>query len=752
MLERVILHTGTEKTGTTALQSALSDQRAELAAQGVLVPTCLDYGGPHLRLTVACLQFNPRAPLIASFGFEDADQHRQFQRELQKDISVEVSASAADTAIISDEHINVHLNSAPMLRNTAKFLGVDPGRVHPVIFLRSQDSLLAAMMSESVKSLSIRHYSLDDPVAALKVTRYRFDYAAIINNLEEAFGVSNLIVRGYKAPSDVDVTQVFAQSVDINLRTPPSNLVSANRSVPAGLMPPLWRLGQEVAEQAGSQLRSEWRGLIDRLITDFPSRSFRLKETDALSFLRRFQATNESLVAKFPQLEDCFFSRAPNNSDPQDVLEVGIEQIIESAEQHLSKDAFVQLVAIGNDVVPRTSLGVAMPGQGEKTPRVESEPTVPTTCPVCAICYELDGEAARREGPQCPNCKASGRASALLWAIARTVYGEDRPIKLQPARKDIRIIGLSDGPVYRDLLASRFDYTNTFYHQEPFLDIMEPAEVYDGIADILISSEVFEHVIGDYSAAFRGAHKILKPGAKLILTVPYQNVGEHREHYENCTGYSSFQDDKGRWLAEIEYADGTKSVDHQPRFHGGLGKILKMRLFSRDSLQSALREAGFVDITFHDRNMPEHGIVWGKPSRLVTALRPRDQAADRAPQRRESAPRKADTLLGKEFAPTVDLMKLAEAEGADLLADPENAQTIADAICATFSTAKGPLEIAHKDEIAAISHRRSCVPKSSRPVPRANWTGNGDDVRPAERDLLLEPDAIGAIVEAIGNA
>ena len=68
MLKSLILHVGMEKTGSTSIQKALSEQRAALRAKGFLYPTGLDFGGPQIRLTAACLDFTPHSPVLAALN------------------------------------------------------------------------------------------------------------------------------------------------------------------------------------------------------------------------------------------------------------------------------------------------------------------------------------------------------------------------------------------------------------------------------------------------------------------------------------------------------------------------------------------------------------------------------------------------------------------------------------------------------------------------------------------------------------
>lgn len=253
-------------------------------------------------------------------------------------------------------------------------------------------------------------------------------------------------------------------------------------------------------------------------------------------------------------------------------------------------------------------------------PKQEGE-DVSAQCPICGNSYTINTNWNAREGHLCGSCTASGRSQAIAFMVSKYVFGNETPLAKQDKRTDLKVIGLSDGQIYAQPLSKICDYTNSYYHQEPYLDITNPPDHYLNSFDALISADVFEHVFGDPCHPFRGANRILKPGGHLILTVPFVNQGGYQEHYPGMVGYESKQMN-GQWVAEIEYANGYVEIDEKPKFHGGPGKTLEVRLFNRKRLREELEWAGFEDITFHDENLPHHGINWSVASRPITARKP----------------------------------------------------------------------------------------------------------------------------------
>ena len=113
------------------------------------------------------------------------------------------------------------------------------------------------------------------------------------------------------------------------------------------------------------------------------------------------------------------------------------------------------------------------------------------------------------------------RWRSIVHALSLELFGRSLAITDFPVRFDIAGVGLTDWEGYAVPLARRLDYHNTYYHQEPKLDITCPPPEYEGSLDFVISSDVFEHVPPPVALGFAGLRKLLKPGGVAIFSVPY---------------------------------------------------------------------------------------------------------------------------------------------------------------------------------------------------------------------------------------
>ena len=219
------------------------------------------------------------------------------------------------------------------------------------------------------------------------------------------------------------------------------------------------------------------------------------------------------------------------------------------------------------------------------------------------------------------------RVRVLMFALTKA-------LRLHPVllwnRPDhgIRGVGLSDAEVYASVLRELFDYTNTFFHQRPRLDICADDPAYSGL-DFIISSDVFEHVQPPVEKAFQNCHRMLKKGGVLILTVPYGLT--QRETIEHFPSLKDWHLEKRRMpgggreqvLVNVN-AKGEREVFDKLNFHGGPGQTLEMRQFGKGHLLELATQNGFDVEEILEDDVPLFGI-WnqGNLNSLPMILRKR---------------------------------------------------------------------------------------------------------------------------------
>jgi hypothetical protein len=260
---------------------------------------------------------------------------------------------------------------------------------------------------------------------------------------------------------------------------------------------------------------------------------------------------------------------------------------------------------------------------------VEPE-TISFECNICGERCLVAIDQLQREAASCEACGSSPRARAVIRALSLELFGQNLVLRDFPESRGISGLGMTDWDGYAVRLAEKFRYTNTYYHQEPRLDISNPeiAESLVQSSDFIISSEIFEHVVPPVRRAFENSFKMLKRGGVLVLTVPYGTQAETVEHFPELYDFTIIADHESYRLKNVSQA-GEVQEFHDLVFHGGPGATLEMRVFAEAALLQHLAEAGFQNITVHRTPDLPHGIWWPEPWAFpLSARRPTPDVSD----------------------------------------------------------------------------------------------------------------------------
>lgn len=232
------------------------------------------------------------------------------------------------------------------------------------------------------------------------------------------------------------------------------------------------------------------------------------------------------------------------------------------------------------------------------------------TCNICGVQNEYPTEALHhRELINCISCGCCARFRGIARVVQeRLLYNTTRCLGQAWPRKTIKGIGISDDLRYSCHLERLFEYTNTFFHTEPRLDITTQVFGSPGEWDFIICSEVLEHVLSPVSASLLNLNRMLRLGGTLILSTPYLDGYESIEHFPHLHQFTVDQIDD-RWIVSNTRRDGMSEQFQDPIFHGGPGATLEMRVFGEGDLFSLLFHAGFHVQVYEPKNL-ECGFVW----------------------------------------------------------------------------------------------------------------------------------------------
>jgi hypothetical protein len=284
MTKKLILHIGTEKTGTTSIQDFLSENKAELESQGVFIPQspCGSVSAPnHRRLATACFNNGNTDDSFVDFNIKNLEEWRI---ATFKEIKSELVSSSISTHILSSEHFSSRLTSKSEISRLYDFLKEIYSEIKIVVYFRRQDEYAVSLYSTYLKSGGVSKKIL--PVSA---GASRYDYYDICKKWEGVFGSNTIDVRIFdrKVLRDGNVVSDFCHISGIDETNTKEGAQESNPSITP--------LAQEILR--GFNLLSEEKemnykvkeNLVKYLETNYkgqprlPQRDFLIKWFDAFS-------------------------------------------------------------------------------------------------------------------------------------------------------------------------------------------------------------------------------------------------------------------------------------------------------------------------------------------------------------------------------------------------------------------------------------------------------------------------------------
>lgn len=291
MIARCWLHIGTEKTGSTSIQTFLAENRAALRVRGWLYPRTTGIRAHH--------------DLVAySLDDERDDDTRRatggrqfsldvFRRLLLESLENEITASGASTLALSNERLATRL-----LRPTeiARIKGLCDRFAHEtkvVVYLRNQPDFLVSRYTNVIWEGGTREFDFQGRTAIA-------DYALLLDRWSHEFGKENLVVRRFE-PVDFpncDLIADFTRSIGLDasgLHAPPRT----NPSLDAKSLAFLRGLNRRLPRALAGRIRPI-RGAIVRVLQRRRGRTrFVIPRAEAERIEAAYRESNERVAADY---------------------------------------------------------------------------------------------------------------------------------------------------------------------------------------------------------------------------------------------------------------------------------------------------------------------------------------------------------------------------------------------------------------------------------------------------------------------
>lgn len=312
---RAILHIGTEKTGTSSLQSFLARNRDRLNARGFHYPV---FAGPvsHEGLAAYAMADDRFDDLRLNQTVHDAAELAAFRADFERRAAEELAAHAGRTIIFSGEHCSSRLRSRAEVARLKALLGRFFDRIDVAVYLRRQDEVAVSLYSTALKSGN--EWSSIFP--ALRDVSRHFDYDGMLRRWASEFGPGHVHPRIF-APDEMAGGSVVEDFCEIwKLGGGYQAVARTNESLCPPAQEFLRRLNRAVPPVVSGRTNALRGDLAQPISRAYAGKGRRPARAEAQAFLAQFADTNEAVRARwFPERKQLFpdnFSAYPEHEDP----------------------------------------------------------------------------------------------------------------------------------------------------------------------------------------------------------------------------------------------------------------------------------------------------------------------------------------------------------------------------------------------------------------------------------------------------
>lgn len=302
-MKELVLHIGTEKTGTTSIQEFLALNRANLKNAGILYPASLGQSN-HVRLA-ACADIEPWRLAKAHFKIVNKDSFLVFRHHVLQKFQLELQESNCQRVIISNEHLHSHVNQSEQFLFLKDILEKNFSSIKILIYFRRQDLMAVSRYYTALKVGFIPSGHFD-----VSTKDYYFNFFSIYQNWAQHFGAENINVRIFSKEKFLNHNLIddFCSSAEIGntngFYLP--NRENSSLSMEAECL--LIELNKRIIEKKLELTDNQRTHLIEQFSKQFKGNiRFPIREL-ATNFYHAFDQSNADLQQKLNMLDEPLFN------------------------------------------------------------------------------------------------------------------------------------------------------------------------------------------------------------------------------------------------------------------------------------------------------------------------------------------------------------------------------------------------------------------------------------------------------------
>ncbi len=303
-VDRIVLHIGTEKTGTSSIQHFLSGNRAALGADGIVYPLFTGPNGGSQWGFVAAVARRPwKSDIGARLEIRDQASASVYRKRLIDAIDQELAACPdRHTLLVSCEHFHSRLRKPGRVRALQKLLSRWSDKVEVILYLRRQDRVAVSLYSTRLKSGNPTPEVF--PAIEGEQLPYYYDYECVYDTWCQVFGEEAVQACLYEQQADAEAGLIedFCARVGIDI-TGKEFPRRVNQSLSEAGVLMLQELNQQWPRKPLSGPDPSREHLVARISRENPGRSYPATRAEAQAFYAHFTAGNARLAQRiFPGL------------------------------------------------------------------------------------------------------------------------------------------------------------------------------------------------------------------------------------------------------------------------------------------------------------------------------------------------------------------------------------------------------------------------------------------------------------------
>ena len=323
---RVILHLGTEKTGSTSIQAFM-----HLNQQGLAVLGYAYYSTPNRSdargLSAAALDSKSSDDFLRNSGIESIEEREAFRQSVVEDLGAFFTClpKSVHTVVISSEHFHSRLRSPAPIDWLVRSIEQFAKQIQALVYLRPQIDLAGSYYSTALKTGSFVELQTF-VVKGCTPDNHYYNYARFLELWGSRIGKENLCVRrfGRSHLFQGDLVSDFCEAIGLPSRE--AKMLQRPEKLNESLTP----LGQRllrilninhyrVVDVSVESARNIER-IRNLVVSHFPGTGELMPAVLALSLQSTFDHVNETVRSTFFEESDALFEQVRVVPDDENAL------------------------------------------------------------------------------------------------------------------------------------------------------------------------------------------------------------------------------------------------------------------------------------------------------------------------------------------------------------------------------------------------------------------------------------------------